>query len=865
MPIRSVTRRYRRHRPTHHNLPVATRSWSGWIEDAKCGQIFYRSAIELDFFVQLIFDTAVARFGRNDLAEYERRDFSSMGLQADERAQVVLTLTMPDGRAREYTADLWVELADGRIALVEVGPHEAKTEETEAAWLQAAAVQANQAGYSFLVATDATIRGTLLDNLHKLRGHLRPIAASDEHIEAAHLLLQDSPAQLGVSDALPLLASRFPGVPDSVLEEALCHAIARARRLGRLRCDLEAGVWGLDTPLAIALPDGEVLPSFFLRLLEGGGAQLPAWTRPVRQLLAGAGVVDPKDFGDEKAALFRQRIALVRDREQHPEEPWVALAGRHSVSVRAARYWWEEFQTRGGEAALEPGVRERPGLRVWKAERVKGPDGKWHAASAAPEDASVIRRLITRLYRSSRKLEVKGLMEHPELRAKLDELKLRIEYDGVCRYVREHLKGDASVRASREEDRLFTVSTGPVYTRRSARFLLHIVEADATDADVLLVGFDGASVVKRVVVLVAIDVRSRMPWSWLVLIGDPDESDYRRLFHRGIAPKTDLCRVRDSVDFRRGSEFPCFGIPTLIALDRAWAGSAKNSIKDAESMGMLLTFAPPLTPELKAHIERLIGTINQRLLHKLPGTTKANPLKKGGRDAVAEALRYGLTVNNFIAEFDRLMLDGLPNELHTGLGRTPREEWSRLERKEGHPKRWPMDNASRLRLELYPLRCLGQRSLTREGYNYDTFLFRPVGKNPPDSALLYGDLDDARTVAVYTLAEGRPPVYWGEAVNREVPPEIAISFAEARLLYRASASSEQRGEPSDTVLEILERAERGKRVSRSAATRIEAVRQANARPTRSTAQAALAATSHVEAVTAAPRLVLERAPDFEES
>jgi len=771
--------------------------------------------------MHLFFDPAVAFIARNDLSEVERLEWR---LGSPQRANRVFVLPDTSLAHPAYTPDLRIELRDGRVIYAEVGAHETKTDDAAAQRLQVAAVEAVKEGAGFLVLTDRLARGVLLKNRTRLFGFLHPVALDAEAATLARELLRTSDERLSVVEAVPRVRARLGReVRDDVVEQAVCTVIAEAHRSGVLLCDLEEVRWDLATKVSIAQGDEPIGLSPVEHLLADQRTAPPeAEYRPRRADLAAAQRVEfpavSEDLSDEDRALFAARLALVRDREAHPSDTWAKIAARHGVSESAARYWWGEYLY-GGEAELRPRTRKSVGLRVFLREPVVTFDGAAARRVAPIEVTARVIETVTKLYRHSRRQNVRQILEHPELRATLQELGAELSYDSLARFVRRFLRGDEQLDAHRRGAKRLPPrpTSGPVYRHPKVERLLQVVETDAARADIHLLASDGISVVERLWILYAVDVASRCLWAWRYCLSDPTEVDYLQLIYRGIQPKDDVAAACGAQ-----TPYAVHGIPELVLADRGWIFAAQRSRERLQHHGVVVMHAAPHMPQMKPHIERVIGTMNTRLLHRLPGTTKENPLKKGGRDAIAEAERYGLTVETFARQMDRAIIDGLGNALHSTLGCAPLERWEKLERRHGHPRHWPSDRASQLRLDLLRLKDGGTRVRGHGGYEFANVLYRPEAADAPRLARVLYDPDDVRCVALLHAEGAHEGEYSCEAIARNLDLRVAISEAELGRIFAVSPESRRRARLADeTLTDIVEQVEAGKSLARRQATRFE--------------------------------------------
>lgn len=407
--------------------------------------------------------------------------------------------------------------------------------------------------------------------------------------------------------------------------------------------------------------------------------------------------------GDEqKQQVYARRLALVREIDAlGRRESWADVGRRHGFSPQMA-YWLWHRHIHHGESALKPGKRSSFGLRVWKRKPLLDERGNVVLTprrrlpaneSATGEQHLAVINEIVRLWGSVRpeqkaergaRLAGKGVVAlQDHLEAFLERNELRVEYQSLAGFVHRFLKADPKAIAARAGRRYYPPSSGRPEDLRQITDLLQVVCVDATPADVLLASNDGLSVLERVWILYGIDVRSRALWSWLVVRRQPSAASYLKLFARGVLPKDELCAMR-----RTDNAYPVHGMPQLILADRGMAEASESVRFAALGLNVIVEHAPPLLPQMKGHVERIAGTVARGLLHQLPGTTLSNPLERGGHDAVREALRYGITFDRFEAMFDRAIIDGFMDRVHSALGRSPIEEWDRVASMRRAPRPW---------------------------------------------------------------------------------------------------------------------------------------------------------------------------------
>lgn len=546
------------------------------------------------------------------------------------------------------------------------------------------------------------------------------------------------------------------------------------------------------------------------------------------------GVMDPEAACEtaEAAAEYARRLALVHEIAYVGRlDSWEITGARHGFSGKMAHYLYNRYLA-AGERGLALARRESDGFWVWLREPLRDAQGivvltatgrpaRQRASSAQHAQlADEVRRLWGRLGVADKRRKARardaaktvvGLQG--ELAPFLERNGLLIEYRALARLVRRFLRDHPESEANRHGRRSYPSSSGSPEQLRDVTDLLQVVAADSTPADVLLVSSDGLSVIERVHILYAYDVKSRCLWSWYISRTQPGAHTYLRLIERGLLPKDELCEMR-----RTRIRYPVHGIPQLLLMDRGMAEASEGVRFSALGLNVIPEHAPPLLPQMKGHVERIAGSVARGLLHQLPGTTLANPLQLGGHDAMREAARYGLTFDAFEAKFDRAIIDGFMDRLHTSLGRTPLEEWERVGLSRRMPRTWPTDPAARLRLGLLPLISGGTRQRNGSGIEFATRTYRPT-KPVPTGVQVWHDPDDMRTIALTSL-DGE---FICDGVARDLPLEIALSMEEVKRLYRPTQQTNERTRQSRRDLfEIIRSRAEGRPLSRREASVLDA-------------------------------------------
>lgn len=211
-----------------------------------------------------------------------------------------------------------------------------------------------------------------------------------------------------------------------------------------------------------------------------------------------------------------------------------------------------------------------------------------------------------------------------------------------------------------------------------------------------------------------------MPWGLYVGFEPPSMHTVLQCMRNGMLPKTYLTEKRDSGEWCLDHDWPVFGIPRNLVLDR----EMENIGKDMEALQAALPFnievCPRKSPWFKGKIERFLGTLNKSLLHAQAGTTFSNIGQRDDYDPEKNAV---ITLKDLIYQIHRWIVDIYSCQAHRGLMDVPMRAW------EDQTVIYPVDpieDANQLDL------CLGRsdtRMLRRTGIWFENLTYQSVELN----------------------------------------------------------------------------------------------------------------------------------------
>lgn len=192
---------------------------------------------------------------------------------------------------------------------------------------------------------------------------------------------------------------------------------------------------------------------------------------------------------------------------------------------------------------------------------------------------------------------------------------------------------------------------------RVPNYVLSRVEADSNYMDVQVIDEYG-SIIGRPCLLALIDVYTRCILGWDISFIPPS------------AEKV-LNALRHSASVE--SEREVGGFPIELIVDNGPEFDNGSLTTFSKHYGFNVRFVQPRSPNEKAHIESFFGTMNQRFMHTLPGTTFSNPSNRGDYDSEGKAV---LTLEALKEHFASWVDNVYHLEKHSGLDmRRPRQMW----------------------------------------------------------------------------------------------------------------------------------------------------------------------------------------------
>ncbi len=226
---------------------------------------------------------------------------------------------------------------------------------------------------------------------------------------------------------------------------------------------------------------------------------------------------------------------------------------------------------------------------------------------------------------------------------------------------------------------------------------LSVVQVDHTLVDIILVDDIHRLPIGRPWLTLLIDVFSRMVLGFYISFDPPGNLSLGLCLAQAFLPK-EKWLAKQGIE----TAWPCWGVPRTIHADNAKEFRGNMMKMACKEYGIDLEWRPVATPHYGAHIERLLGTLNDEI-HSAPGTTFSNPRQRGEYDSDARAV---MSLAEFEKWFTILCVEIYHQRKHSELGMPPIAKWqegvlgTKKEPGIGVPPR--ITDELRLKLDLMP-------------------------------------------------------------------------------------------------------------------------------------------------------------------
>lgn len=256
-----------------------------------------------------------------------------------------------------------------------------------------------------------------------------------------------------------------------------------------------------------------------------------------------------------------------------------------------------------------------------------------------------------------------------------------------------------------------------VITRRP----LERVEMDNFLLDIHLVDEEGEHIGRPYLTLL-IDKYSRMILGYHMSLDTPNAAAVLSAIRHALTLKPPIQVDRqalgltlDDLPMETILKWPVVGMFDTVVIDNGMDFQSNSVKKSLARLFVEVISSPPREPWYKGGIERMGRTLNQRLIHMLPGTTYGKDMSKF--DYVAE--KHAVLTLADLRQRLEIMFWIYNRTHHTSLKRTPNDVW--VDGVAQWPLRLPPIHEERFQVAL----CLSdERMLSKDGIAYDGQTFQ---------------------------------------------------------------------------------------------------------------------------------------------
>jgi putative transposase len=357
----------------------------------------------------------------------------------------------------------------------------------------------------------------------------------------------------------------------------------------------------------------------------------------------------------------RTRAAVVaRVQELKADQPTTVEHTLHNTLSVAALYRWLGDYMRGGHdlRALMPAVQARGG---GAASRLRAEVET--LATATIQDKYKVHEKVT-IDDVQHELAVRLVAENG-VRPPQDQLLLPSRATLARRVATTGLSEEQSQRRSQRTAKQAATQYGQT---PYSDWPLERVEIDHTRTDLIVIDDRDNLPLGRLTLTYCLDTATRYPLGYYLGFEPPSYLTVMECLHHAICPKPDVRQL-----YGAEHAWLAYGIPATLVIDNGKEFVGHDLADACLLLGIVLQSTPVRTPQFKASVERMFGSLNTMLFHTLPGTTFADPVARGNYQSAEQACVYLSAVDKLLNIF---LVDIYAERFHRGLGAIPARSWA---------------------------------------------------------------------------------------------------------------------------------------------------------------------------------------------
>jgi putative transposase len=284
-----------------------------------------------------------------------------------------------------------------------------------------------------------------------------------------------------------------------------------------------------------------------------------------------------------------------------------------SVSAAAIYRWLSDYVSSGHDLrALIPSVHSRGGSRTSRLRR---------------EAEALMERVIQDKYQVQEKVTIDDvhcelavrISEENQVRSPDDQLRLPSRATLARRIERsktgQDYKNQRKTKSAKRSDTQFGRTPYPSLP-------LERVEIDHTRSDLVVIDDRDNLPLGRLTLTHCLDTATRYPLGYYLGFEPPSYLTVMECLHHAIRPKEDV-----RTQYGTEHEWLAYGIPATLVIDNSKEFIGHDLEDACLLLGMVLQYSPVQTPQFKAGVERMFGSLNTMFFHTLPGTTRLTTIR----------------------------------------------------------------------------------------------------------------------------------------------------------------------------------------------------------------------------------------------
>jgi len=166
----------------------------------------------------------------------------------------------------------------------------------------------------------------------------------------------------------------------------------------------------------------------------------------------------------------------------------------------------------------------------------------------------------------------------------------------------------------------------------------------------------------------AVDVNSRCILGYHLSYDPPSYLSVSKCLRHAFLPKTGLKKKYPEIV----NDWLPHGVMHQLVVDNGLEFHSEALETACQSLGIEMHFAPRKTPWFKPHVERMFRTLQDSLVHQMPGTTFSNTFLRGEYDSQKHAVITRTALDKMLCKW---VVDVYHQSIHRGLQARPIDIW----------------------------------------------------------------------------------------------------------------------------------------------------------------------------------------------